>query len=66
MMNILDTLNAGSMEQAYKKAREIEWNVMMGKKEYPSKMVRAASVMITRFDLMETLDIEMESKYEFV
>ena len=66
MMNLLNILNAGSMEQGYKKAREIEWDVMMDKKEYPPKVVRAASVMITRFDLLETLDIEVESNYEFV
>ena len=66
MMNLLNILNAVSMEQGYKKAREIEWNVMMDKKEYPPKVVRAASVMITRFDLLESLDIEVESNYEFV
>ena len=66
MMNILNTLNVNSMEQGYQKAREIEWNVMMDKKEYPPKVVRAASVMITRFDLLESLDIEVESNYEFV
>lgn len=66
MMNILNTLNAGSMEEGYKKAREIEWNVMMDKKEYPREVVRAASVMITRFDLLETLDIEVELNYELV
>ena len=66
MMNILNILNANSMEQGYEKAREIERNVMVGKKEYPPKVVRAASVMITRFDLLESLDIEVESNYEFV
>ena len=66
MIKILNVLNASSMERGYEKAREIEWNVMMGKKEYPPKVVRAASVMITRFDLLESLDIEVESNYEFV
>ena len=66
MMNLLNVLNVNSMEEGYKKAREIEWNVMMGKKEYPSKVVRAASVMISRFDLLETLDIEVDKIYEFV
>lgn len=66
MMNLLNILNAVSMEQGYKKAREIEWNVMMDKKEYPPKVVRAASVMISRFDLLETLDIEVELNYELV
>lgn len=66
MMNILNTLNVKSFEEGYKKAREIEWNVMMDKKDYPAKVVRAASVMITRFDLLESLDIEMESNYELV
>ena len=66
MIKILNVLNANSMEQGYERAREIEWNVMMDKKEYPPKVVRAASVMITRFDLLESLDIEVESNYEFV
>ena len=66
MMNILNTLNVNSFEEGYKKAREIEWNVMMDKKEYPSKVVRAASVMITKFDLLETLDIEADKIYELV
>lgn len=65
-MNVLNVLKAGSMEEGYKKAREIEWNVMMDKKEYPPKVVRAASVMITRFDILETLDIEVELNYELV
>lgn len=65
-MNILNILNVNSSEEAYKKAREIEWNVMMDKKDYPAKVVRAASLMITRFDLLESLDIEVESEYEFV
>ena len=65
-MNVLNILNVNSSEEAYKKAREIEWNVMMDKKEYPAKVVRAASVMITRFDLLESLDIEVESEYQFV
>ena len=65
-MNVLNILNVNSSEEAYKKAREIEWNVMMDKKDYPAKVVRAASLMITRFDLLESLDIEVESKYEFV
>lgn len=64
-MNILNILNVNSSEEAYKKAREIEWNVMMDKKEYPAKVVRAASLMITRFDLLESLDIEVESNYEY-
>ena len=66
MMKILNVLNANSMEQGYERAREIERNVMMDKKEYPPKVVRAASVMITRFDLLESLDIEVELNYEFV
>ena len=65
-MNVLNILNVNSSEEAYKKAREIEWNVMMDKKDYPAKVVRAASLMITRFDLLESLDIEVESNYELV
>lgn len=65
-MNLLNTLNVNSMEEGYKKAREIEWNVMMDKKDYPTEVVRAASVMITKFDIMETLDIEVELNYELV
>ena len=64
-MNILNILNVNSSEEAYKKAREIEWNVMMDKKDYPAKVVRAASLMITRFDLLESLDIEVESSYDY-
>lgn len=71
MMKLLNVLNVNSMEEGYKKAREIEWNVMMDKKEYPREVVRAASIMITRFDLLESLDIEVELNevelnYEFV
>ena len=65
-MNILNILNVNSSEEAYKKAREIEWNVMMDKKEYQAEVVRAATVMITRFDLLETLDIEVDKIYELV
>lgn len=64
-MNVLNILNVNSSEEAYKKAREIEWNVMMDKKDYPAKVVRAASLMITRFDLLESLDIEVESNYDY-
>ena len=65
-MNILNILNVNSSEEAYKKAREIEWNVMMDKKDYPAKVVRAASLMITRFDLLESLDIEVDKIYQLV
>ena len=65
-MNVLNILNVNSSEEAYKKAREIEWNVMMDKKDYPAKVVRAASLMITRFDLLESLDIEIDKIYELV